>query len=186
MIRSRYPVLALSTVLLLSGFTLNKPASANWLIDALFSKAVDLMIDSATASTSENDLEARLDNINKEIQEIKASGQRSNKVSQAESLINSLYASNLNQGKPSFNCRKASRTIEFTICNEPSLSDVDGKMGLVFWSLLHSLPSHRSNQLKQEQLDWLKTRDNNCSPSNVNCLLAAYRVRISELSWWAR
>ncbi|MEL6439840.1 MAG: lysozyme inhibitor LprI family protein [Cyanobacteria bacterium J06621_8] len=186
MIRFRYSALAVSTILLFSGFTLTKPASANWLFDALFSKAVDLIIDSATASTSENEIEARLDEITREIREIKASGQESGKVNQAESLVNSLYASNLNRGNPSFDCRKASQTIEFTICDNPSLSDVDGKMGLVYWTLIHSLPSHRSNQLKQEQLDWLKTRDNSCSPSNVNCLLAAYRVRISELSWWAR
>lgn len=186
MVASRYSAFTLSTVLLFTGFSFHSKALADSLVEVVFSKAVDIVIDVGIAKLSRNQLETRLNNLNSELEELKESGQVSEQVQQAELLINSLYASNLNQGQPSFDCSKASVTLEFTICDNSGLSDIDGKMGLVYWSLIHSLPEHRAEQLKQEQLNWLKVRDSKCSASNVNCLLAAYQNRISELSWWAR
>ena len=92
---------------------------------------------------------------------------------------NSYFLENV---QPSFDCREASVTIEFSICNSPELSDIDGRMGKIYWDLRDSLPNYASEELLQEQLRWLRIRDSSCNPTDINCLMSVYRLRVIELS----
>jgi uncharacterized protein len=74
-----------------------------------------------------------------------------------------------------FNCAKARTAVEKAICNNPQLSNADGQLGKIYSQL------SKTPQLKQEQRDWLKRRDQECS-TDSSCLLQMYRQRIAELS----
>ncbi len=80
-----------------------------------------------------------------------------------------------------FNCTKASTAIEKAICANRSLSQMDSSLGKLYSQRLKGLPKAETNQLKQEQREWLAQR-NNCSTVDVDCLLSSYRQRIAELT----
>ena len=74
----------------------------------------------------------------------------------------------------SFDCRKASTDIEHEICDDPVLSKLDAEMGRLYHKA-KGLPG-----MKQEQHDWVKSRNRTCESSN-GCLVGETKRRISDL-----
>ena len=85
--------------------------------------------------------------------------------------------------KASFDCAKAESKIEKTICSVEDLASEDFMMASIYRSLQASMPPPEINQLKREQLDWLKTREKSCNDAMniVNCLQGLYVERIATL-----
>lgn len=84
----------------------------------------------------------------------------------------------------SFNCAKASSPVEKLICNNPQLSDADGRLGDLYANLQKSLSASESGQLKEGQKTWLKQRDKkllNCG-TDMDCAVQVYEDRITELA----
>jgi uncharacterized protein len=83
---------------------------------------------------------------------------------------------------PSFDCSKASGSIEEMICKDKELSALDRKLAGVYASASKIAVSERPPLLKAEQRGWIKGR-NDCWKSNNprNCTARAYRLRIAEL-----
>ena len=85
----------------------------------------------------------------------------------------------------SFNCTKASSQIEKTICRTKALADADIELGLIYKKLFSNLQASERKQLKEEQIEWLKTRNNSClAPVDVTCMQALYSQRIEALKKW--
>lgn len=84
----------------------------------------------------------------------------------------------------SFNCAKASSPVEKLICNNPQLSDADGRLGDLYANLQKSLSASEAGQLKEEQKTWLKQRNKkllNCG-TDIDCAVQVYEDRITELA----
>ena len=81
----------------------------------------------------------------------------------------------------SFNCTKAKKTVEFSICNNSSLNDADTELGNVYRELRHSLSDEESLMLRDEQRLWIRQRDEACSPSDIVCLNYEVTLRTQEL-----
>lgn len=80
----------------------------------------------------------------------------------------------------SFDCNKASNTIERGICNSRRISLLDDELASLYKELMqkHPLPDY----VKARQRDWNKVKAFCNEPNLVECLEQTYRVRISELS----
>ena len=80
----------------------------------------------------------------------------------------------------SFDCSKASNTIERAICNNRGISLLDDELASLYKALMqkHPLPDY----VKARQRDWNKVKAFCNEPNLVECLEQTYRVRISELS----
>lgn len=85
--------------------------------------------------------------------------------------------------KTTFDCAKVTSKIEKTICEVKELADADLEMGALYKSLLPGVPEGEKNQLKHEQLDWIKDRNKSCSNSAniINCIKDSYSNRINAL-----
>ena len=81
----------------------------------------------------------------------------------------------------SFDCHKASSNIEQTICNDADLNEVDTQLGQVYQELREQLIAQEKKSLKREQILWIKQRNKECLPYDVNCLLPLYEDRIGVL-----
>jgi len=90
-----------------------------------------------------------------------------------------LYAAN--GFAASFDCSKASTTIEKAICSDPALSRLDSDLGAAYISLRKSLTEEQFNQVKAEQRGWMKQRDEECQTANIDCLIRLTRSRLAEL-----
>lgn len=90
-----------------------------------------------------------------------------------------LLASSFSVGAQaaSFDCAKAGTNIEKLICSNESISAQDENLAKTYKSALDA--SADKNELKQQQLAWLKTR-NTCTDDT--CLTQRYRDRIIELT----
>lgn len=85
--------------------------------------------------------------------------------------------------KTSFDCAKATSDTEKTICSVQELAEADIEIGSIYNSLLSSLPSEGKQQLKQEQITWLKARNQCGRVKNViSCLKESYRNRIDVMN----
>jgi uncharacterized protein YecT (DUF1311 family) len=82
--------------------------------------------------------------------------------------------------KPSFDCAKASSSIERTICGDPRLGVADSTMAAVYAEVANGLGTDQKSALKAEQLNWLKNVRNACTSGD--CLASAYRARIDQLA----
>lgn len=80
---------------------------------------------------------------------------------------------------PSFDCGKASAPAERMICAEPQLASVDAQLAAQYKKALQSA-GDRGPAIKEQQRQWLSSRRNSCQDSD--CMLAAYKERLSELS----
>jgi uncharacterized protein YecT (DUF1311 family) len=86
----------------------------------------------------------------------------------------------------SFDCSKASTTVEHAICDDPRLGDLDSQLAKQLKDLLQTGPSARAALLTEER-KWLAFRDGcpfGTGPSRqelAGCLVAAYRARITQL-----
>jgi len=81
----------------------------------------------------------------------------------------------------SFDCARASATLEKTICADKALNDADTKLGSVYRQLLKALPEGDAGRLRQDQRAWLKTRTSFCRDTDATCILPVYQARISVL-----
>ena len=79
---------------------------------------------------------------------------------------------------PSFACNRAKVRVEFLICSDQNLANVDNEMANLYRiAMLHvSTPA----TLRIEQRSWLRTVRNACK--DVVCLQNAYRERMRQLS----
>ena len=90
--------------------------------------------------------------------------------------------------KPSFDCAKATKEMEHLICDNPSLADIDGRLGEVYWELRHFLEPSESQELKRQEIAWIKRRvdvmKDQCMPggkTDLPCVIGLWKVRISQL-----
>lgn len=82
----------------------------------------------------------------------------------------------------SFNCSKATTTLEKTICSDNSLDKADSRMGELYFSIREHLSSYEENRFIKEHKYWLKQRTVDCKTSDKACLLAIYQQRLENLS----
>lgn len=82
----------------------------------------------------------------------------------------------------SFDCTKASSQTEKTICTVRELAEADIEMASIYKSLLSGMSYDEQLSLKNEQLAWLKAREQ-CVNENemVGCLKGAYKGRTEVL-----
>ncbi len=82
----------------------------------------------------------------------------------------------------SFDCAKASTTLEKTICGDDQLNQADTRLGNVYAELRKSLSKPIWEGIKQDQRAWLQQREFHCLPDEAGCLLTVYaqRIRILE------
>ncbi len=101
------------------------------------------------------------------------------------SISPALQASDMEvEDAAGFNCKKAHSQVEKMICDSSDLSGADGRLGKVYSQLQKSLPEAERDQLKKEQLGWLKKRDAYLSEvcqGDVDCAVRFYDDRIAEL-----
>ncbi len=74
----------------------------------------------------------------------------------------------------SFDCRKARTDIEYTICDNPTLSRLDTRMGRLYHKA-RNLPG-----MKHEQQRWIKHRNYICGASE-GCLISQTQNRVIAL-----
>ncbi|ENA27335.1 MULTISPECIES: lysozyme inhibitor LprI family protein [unclassified Pseudomonas] len=77
----------------------------------------------------------------------------------------------------SFDCTKASTSVEKMICTDPMLSRLDDALAENYKSMLLSDFGGSKAELRNEQRIWLSKR-NKCK--DKACLVDAYRVRVDE------
>jgi len=85
---------------------------------------------------------------------------------------------------PGFNCKKAKKEIEKTICSNSTLSLYDRELTYAYSSVLGKY--EHKYELRQSQLQWLKSRDDQCSgytdkKKTVYCIGQITRARTRAL-----
>lgn len=87
------------------------------------------------------------------------------------------------RSRPSFDCRRASSDIERLICRELDLGELDARLARAYRSLRSDLDAVEQEQLRRDQLRWLRDKRQSCrleeQPSA--CLAAVYSERIEDL-----
>jgi uncharacterized protein len=77
----------------------------------------------------------------------------------------------------SFDCSKASNTIEKTICSDSEMSELDEKLSILYKQSLISRPD-----LKSEQIQWIReTRQCEKSSEILDCVKTSYENRIEYI-----
>jgi uncharacterized protein YecT (DUF1311 family) len=104
-------------------------------------------------------------------------------------------------GGPSFDCKKAKTCIEKFICADTDLSTLDKKMSETYTNLLAKLKGEDKEQIKQNQIRWIKARDERCAEPDMrnddaqrevekvyfeNLFNFLYEERIEELQEWEK
>jgi len=92
--------------------------------------------------------------------------------SSSESVVNNWLGQ-----QTSFDCGKAVTKVEKTICGSDRLSELDGRLGLLYKKVLEQSPAPAD--VKERQRAWINGWRNTCKDSS--CLERAYTDRISEL-----
>lgn len=82
----------------------------------------------------------------------------------------------------SFDCKKATKEIEKTICNNSQLEQSDTRLGEVYNQLYKSLSKAEATQLRKGQIAWIKQRDKKCNTNDIDCLSEYYEDRIAMLT----
>ncbi|MDR1314634.1 MAG: lysozyme inhibitor LprI family protein [Deltaproteobacteria bacterium] len=85
--------------------------------------------------------------------------------------------------QPSFDCRKASSSVEITICNSRTLANLDSQMAALY-EAARNASYIDSKELLASQRRWWRQRDSQCGRSRraVECLEDMYNDRIGELN----
>jgi uncharacterized protein YecT (DUF1311 family) len=78
---------------------------------------------------------------------------------------------------PSYDCQRVSSGPERMVCSNKELASLDVQLNEAYSYAAKRVADRKT--LKIEQLAWLKNIRNNCSDSE--CMLLAYRARLSEL-----
>ena len=83
---------------------------------------------------------------------------------------------------PTFDCAKASGSIEQMVCADPELGALDRTLSAVYSAALSKAANERPPVLKAEQRGWIKGR-NDCWKADDKraCIVEAYRRRMAEL-----
>lgn len=81
------------------------------------------------------------------------------------------------ESSPSFDCAKASTTVEKMICANPKLAAADRDTAAAYKAKLAA--SADKNGLKQQQANWRRTVRDACT--DTACLEGAYKQRLAEL-----
>lgn len=110
-----------------------------------------------------------------------------------QSIIKALDAGSV--VKPGFNCAKAKTPIEKLICDDPNLAQADANLQEAYNAARKQILARHGDekQLREDQRNWLKTRDDECSRGQdshipeqadamVNCLLARYSRQSAALN----
>jgi uncharacterized protein YecT (DUF1311 family) len=93
------------------------------------------------------------------------------------------------KSRPSFDCAKAKTFVERQICANDRIAAADGDLGKAYWAAREALPKPRSDQLRLEQLAWIRQRDflltSLCVGADervdVSCALFFWEKRLAEL-----
>jgi uncharacterized protein len=106
-----------------------------------------------------------------------------NKKALKKSLINLIrcigivvFAGDLQAA--SFDCEKATRSIEKLICSDPAISQLDTELGMAYKAAMKK--TEDKDALKYQQRTWLKSHLNLCKDSA--CLTSVYAQRIEQLN----
>lgn len=90
--------------------------------------------------------------------------------------------------KPSFNCRKAKTETELLICREATLGDIDGRLGEVYWELHRFLAPSEAQELKKQEIAWIRRRDRQLVTScttddavDLPCVIGLWKERVDQL-----
>lgn len=86
----------------------------------------------------------------------------------------------------SFDCAKATTAQEKAICATPDLSKADDQMAAAYKAWLAAAQPDWAAGIRQNQLIWLRMRDEDCPSGDTNnpiasCLSGIYKERIQEL-----
>ena len=92
------------------------------------------------------------------------------------------FASASQAAQPSFDCSKASGSIEELICQNDELAALDRKLTKYFKLATESYPAEELKTLKAMQRGWIKGR-NDCwkSDDKPGCVRHEYQLRITDL-----
>ncbi len=82
--------------------------------------------------------------------------------------------------KASFDCNKAGVAIEFAICTDPRLAELDTAMAKRYRALRRSGGTNKQ-ALKQAQRDWIARRNSDCATAEIPCLIESYEGRLEAL-----
>jgi uncharacterized protein len=88
--------------------------------------------------------------------------------------------------KPSFDCERASGSVEEMICSDSTLAEMDVRMHGI-WQAVLELSAPDSLWVRAEQRGWIKGRNECWKSDDVReCIVASYKIRIAELqARWA-
>ncbi len=95
-------------------------------------------------------------------------------------LLITVFLSNASLAA-SFDCSKADRKLDKTICLNKKLSKLDEDMSSYYFKLKEILNEEDSNEFLKSQRIWLKKRAVECGLNDAICLVALYKTRILEL-----
>jgi len=87
------------------------------------------------------------------------------------------------QTSPSFDCDRASTSVELTICSSPRLRQIDAQMGTLYKDLLDQVRQKDPTQadaLRSSQVRWIRDRQTRCN-GNAECIEQSLRDRIAIL-----
>jgi uncharacterized protein len=83
---------------------------------------------------------------------------------------------------PSFDCAKASSSVEKLVCNDAELAKLDNSLSSLYHQLLKNLSVADQKLLKTEQRGWVKGRDDCWKSDDMRgCVASGYHDRINEL-----
>ena len=89
----------------------------------------------------------------------------------------------------SFDCKKAETDIEKVICNNSSISNADGQLGILYKKIKNTFPAREFSRIKKEQRLWLRQRNNKilntCQSTkglDIACVVRIYKRREYELN----
>jgi uncharacterized protein YecT (DUF1311 family) len=83
----------------------------------------------------------------------------------------------------SYDCTKSLTEVENAICHVDSLAHLDVELSALYKPLLAKLTGQEREAFREEQRQWLVTRDRQCAPYKgwVGCLTDYYQKRIADL-----
>jgi uncharacterized protein len=90
------------------------------------------------------------------------------------------------QDRPSFDCAKASTTVERTICGKPELAKADREMAAAYAALAGKLTGAAKEHLQNDQARWTANRNRGCGAAGddiEDCLRIRYEARSGELAF---
>jgi len=145
-------------------------------------KEAFLLLNIAEATKKENEAQEQPQNAIQPNEAVSTDVVTSENLAPKEPHMNNEAVSTA-KTSPSFNCEKASTSVEKMICSESSLAKLDNQIASSYKDALKNASgnSGQIENLKQSQKQWLKTR-NQCSSSD--CLAKSYEDRNKELAPW--